>query len=116
MENLIIKDIIESDIAVATEAGDKVFKEIVFHLNKKNKIVVDFIDISIVTTAFLNAAIGQLYSNEEFYSEFLNDYLKLINVQEEDQPLFAMVIKRAKEYFKDRKGFEGSVNHTFYGE
>ena len=116
MENLIIKDIIESDIAVATEAGDKVFKEIIFHLNKKNKIVVDFIDISIVTTAFLNAAIGQLYSNEEFYSEFLNDYLKLINVQEEDQPLFAMVIKRAKEYFKDRKGFEDSVNHTFYGE
>jgi len=116
MDNLIIKNIIESDIAVATEAGDKVFNEIVFHLNNEEKISLDFEGISILTTAFLNAAIGQLYSNDKFSSDLLNDYLKIINVQEEDKPLFAMVIKRAKEYFKNKKGFEDSINHTFYGE
>jgi|SRR5690625_60386 len=116
MDNLNIKDIIKSDIAVATEAGDKVFNEIVYHLNNNNKISIDFKDISILTTAFLNAAIGQLYSNNKFSSEFLNDYLTLKNVEDEDKPLFAMVIKRAKEYFKDKKGFEDSINHTFHEE
>lgn len=116
MNNLIVKNIIESDIAVATDAGDKVFNEIVFHLNKRSAISLDFVGISILTTAFLNAAIGQLYSNNKFSSEFLNDYLKITNVQEEDKPLFSMVIRRAKEYFKNKKGFEDSANHTFYGK
>lgn len=115
MNNLIVKNIIESDIAVATDAGDKVFNEIVFHLDKKNSISLDFSGISILTTAFLNAAIGQLYSNDKFSSEFLNDYLKVTNVPDEDKPLFSMVVKRAKEYFKNKKGFEDSANHTFYG-
>lgn len=114
MNNLIVKNIIDSDIAVATDAGDKVFNEIVFHLSKKQPITLDFNDITILTTAFLNAAIGQLYSNESFSSEFLNDYLKVINVQSEDKPLFSMVIRSAKEYFKNKKGFEDSANNAFY--
>jgi hypothetical protein len=30
------------------------------------------------------------------------------------QTLFSMVIKRAKEYFKNKKGFEDSANSAFY--
>ncbi|MCU4190204.1 STAS-like domain-containing protein [Flavobacterium sp. HXWNR29] len=114
MSNLIVKNIIDSDIAVATDAGDKVFNEIVNYLSKNKSVTLDFTDISILTTAFLNAAIGQLYSNDKFSSDFLNDNLKVINVQSEDKPLFSMVIRRAKEYFKDKKGFEDSANSAFY--
>ncbi len=114
MSNLIVKNIIDSDIAVATDAGDKVFNEIVHHLSKQHAVILDFNEITILTTAFLNAAIGQLYSNDSFSSEFLNDNLKVINVQSEDKPLFSMVIRRAKEYFKNKKGFEDSANSAFY--
>ncbi len=116
MDELFVKDIIESDIAVATDAGDKLFDVIVSLLNDKKPIVLDFNGINILTTAFLNAAIGQLYNNDRFSSEFLNDYLKVVNVQTEDRPLFSMVIKRAKEYFKNKKGFEDSANQAFYGK
>jgi hypothetical protein len=115
MDELFVKDIIESDIAVATDAGDKLFDVIVSLLNDKKPVVLDFNGINILTTAFLNAAIGQLYNNDQFSSEFLNDYLKVVNVQTEDRPLFSMVIKRAKEYFKNKKGFEDSANQAFYG-
>ena len=116
MDELFVKDIIESDIAVATDAGDKLLDVIVSLLNEKKPVVLDFNGINILTTAFLNAAIGQLYNNDRFSSEFLNDYLKVINVQTEDRPLFSMVIKRAKEYFKNKKGFEDSANQAFYGK
>lgn len=114
MNSLIVKNIIESDIAVATDAGDKVYNQILSHLSKKQSVVLDFIEIKITTTAFLNAAIGQLYSNENFSSDYLNDNLKVINVQSEDRPLFSMVVRRAKEYFKNKKGFEDSANTVFY--
>lgn len=114
MSNLIVKNIIDSDIAVATDAGDKVFNEIVYHLSKQHAVILDFNEITILTTAFLNAAIGQLYSNDSFSSDFLNDNLKVINVQSEDKPLFSMVIRRAKEYYKNKKGFEDSANSAFY--
>lgn len=113
MENLIVKDVINSNIAVATDAGDKVFNELVVGFNNGNKIRLDFADISIISTAFLNAAIGQLYSQGKYSSEFLNSSLKLVNIQPEDKPLFVMVVNRAKEYFANKNNFEGFAHEVF---
>lgn len=116
MDNLVVKDIIKSPIAVATDSGDLVYNEIAEQLKQKKELSLDFDGISILTTAFLNAAIGQLYSNESFSSKFLNDHLKIINVQDDDKPLFSIVIQRAKEYFVNKKDFDDSANDIFYGK
>lgn len=62
MENINIATIIEGNIAVSTSDGEIVFSNLRKHLKEKEKVTLDFGNISILTTAFLNAAIGQLYS------------------------------------------------------
>ncbi len=116
MKNIIIREIIDGDIAVSTSDGDLVYNLIDDYLTKKKVLIVDFKGITIMTTAFLNAAIGQLYSNPIYSDDFLNNHLNLTNVEKEDRILFSEVVKRAKEYFKDKKGFEDSTNSIIYGD
>lgn len=115
MKHLIIKDIIGTDLAVSTENGNRVFEIVDAHLQKKEKIELDFAGITIMITAFLNAAIGSLYSKKEYTGEFLNEYLKLENVEKDDQKLFKDVIQRAKEYFANKDSFEKNSNDAIYG-
>jgi len=115
MEHLVIKDIINSELAVSTEKGNEVFELVDSFLKRKQKVELDFAGIQIMITAFLNAAIGRLYSNKEYTAEFLNEYLKLENVEQDDRILFKDVIQRAKEYFADQKGSEKNSNDAIYG-
>lgn len=116
MKNIIIREIINGDIAVSTSDGDLIYNLLNDYLSANKKIKIDFEGISILTTAFLNAAIGQLYSNPFYSDVFLNSHLELINVEKEDRILFSEVVKRAKEYFRDKKGFEDSANSVIYGD
>jgi hypothetical protein len=113
MEKLFVKNIINSNIAVATDAGDKVFNQLIASFETGKKTSLDFEGITIMTTAFLNAAIGQLYSQGKYDSNFLNNSLKLVNIQPEDIPLFVMVVNRAKEYFANKEKFEGHSEEVF---
>ena len=115
MKHLIIRDIINSDLAVSTENGNKVFEIVDSYLQKKEKVQLDFAGVSIMITAFLNAAIGRLYSNKDYTGDFLNEHLKLENVQKEDRILFKDVIKRAKEYFANKEGFEKDAKDALDG-
>ena len=113
MENLIVKDIINSNIAVATDSGDNLFNQIIISFDNGKKIRLDFEGITILTTAFLNAAIGQLYSQGKYDSDFLNSSLKFVNIQPEDKPLFVMVVNRAKEYFANKEKFDSHSSEIF---
>lgn len=72
---------LNSNIAVATDAGDKVYNQLDANFKSGEKICLDFNGISIISTAFLNAAIDQLYSQGRYNSDFLNNSLKLVNIQ-----------------------------------
>lgn len=115
MENINIAAIIGGNIAVSTSDGEIVFSNLSKQLNEKEKISLDFANISILTTAFLNAAIGQLYNGNNYPTNFLNEHLKIINVRDIDKPLFSLVITRAKEYYQNKKNLEESVNTAFHG-
>lgn len=115
MAHLIIKDIINSDLAVSTEKGNQVFELIESNLKANEQVILDFEGISVLITAFLNAAIGKLYANNSFTGDFLNSHLKLVNVESEDRVLFIDVIQRAKEYFANKDSFEKNSNDAIYG-
>lgn len=108
-----IKDIINRETAVSSDDGDFVFNQIVDCINGNSVAELDFSEITILTAAFLNSAIGQLYNT--YSSEQLNNAISLKNVADEDKILFKKVIERAKEYFKNKKGFEDSANDALYG-
>lgn len=110
---IVIKELINSDTAVSTDDGDLIYKKIDNQLSKNNTVEIDFREITIMTTAFLNAAIGQLYSS--YSSETLNKNLQLINVANDDKILFKKVITRAKEYFSNKNNFNDSADNAIYG-
>jgi hypothetical protein len=113
VEIINIKKFINGEKAVSSDDGDILFIKIEQLIKEKIIVELDFAEITIMTTAFLNSAIGQLYS--EFKSDELNRFIRLINVQEEDALLFKKVISRAKEFFANKDDFESSANDTIYG-
>ncbi|OFX59212.1 MAG: hypothetical protein A2046_12820 [Bacteroidetes bacterium GWA2_30_7] len=102
-----IFDEVNGDSAISVDDGDLIFKKIDNALSQSLSVELDFQNINLIITAFLNAAIGQLYS--KYNSEQLNEKLKLKNIKPEDVHLFKKVIERAKEYFENPKGFEDSI-------
>ena len=114
MKNLKVRTIIDSSFAVATDDGQIIYDLLDENLSKKIKVLLDFSEIHILTTAFLNAAIGQLYS--KFETPQIQPYLRLINVADEDKILFKKVTDRAKEYFAEKEKSERNSNKAIYGE
>jgi len=110
-----ITDIINGDTAVSTSEGNSIYALINENLKNKRVVIVDFEGVKFLTTAFLNAALGQLYSNT-YSSEFLNEHLKIRNVTKSNVSMFEIVITRAKEYFRDKDGFEGTADSSLYGK
>ncbi len=110
IDNYVIRiyDEVGGDSAISVDDGDALFKKIDSALSQDLNVVLDFQNINLIITAFLNAAIGQLYS--KYTSEQLNEKLKLENIKPEDVHLFKKVIERAKEYFSDAEGFENNIS------
>lgn len=113
IEKIVINDILRIHSAVSSDDGDQIFFLTKTAIQKGLIVEIDFSNISLVTTAFLNAAIGQLYSL--FDSKILNEQIRFTNVTNEDSALIYSVIKRAKEYFANKKGFEDSADKSIYG-
>jgi len=108
-----IKDFISSDIAVVAEDGKKVNAEIRKCLVDSKHVTIDFEEVDLVNTAFLNTAIGELY--KDYTSDFLNEYLKIL-INESDFTSLKLVIERAKEFYKNTDSFSNSVEKTFKDE
>ena len=83
MGNIKINEVIGGNFAVTTDDGNLVFNLLDKNLEEQKKTKLDFSEVIVLTTAFLNAAIGQLYS--KYKSEEISPYLKLINVADEDK-------------------------------
>lgn len=112
-KHIVVSEVIGSNTAAASDDGNLVYQSIHPLLKKGNEILLDFKGIEMLTTAFLNAAIGQLY--HDYTGDILNKYIKLANVADDDKILFKKVIQRAKEYFSNKREFESSANDAFYG-
>ncbi|MDD3877051.1 MAG: STAS-like domain-containing protein [Bacteroidales bacterium] len=87
----------DSNIAVTQQSGQLVFNKIDKILSLGLKVKIDFTNIEVITPAFLNAAIGQLYS--KYASNELQEKIELQNVLPEDVGFFQKVINNAKVYF-----------------
>ncbi|GKT04486.1 STAS-like domain-containing protein [Furfurilactobacillus entadae] len=75
MNTIIIKQEIGTSIAASAETAQDIFKELKNYYDRKESVVVDFSDLSTITTAFLNASIGDLYTLGT--PEDLNKYIHI---------------------------------------
>ncbi len=105
---------IGSTAAVSSEDGELLHERILKGLEGDVIVLLDFINIELITSTFLNAAIGQLYNR--FDSPFLRTRLKLDNLAKEDLELLKKVIERAKEYFEDKEKTEKNIKEVLGDE
>lgn len=106
---------IGSNAAVSSEDGEVLYKRIIKGLAEKDIVIIlDFANIELITSTFLNAAIGQLYGR--FDSPFLKERLKVNNLAKEDLELLKKVVERAKEYFKNKTKLDNSIREVLGDE
>lgn len=109
-----VRDFTILDIAVSSEEGDKINATIQEFFKNVEVLILDFDGIKALNTAFLNAAIGQLYAN--YTSEYLNKHLKIHNIKENDLIYLHKAISNAKLYFSNPDQFDESANKIMNNE
>lgn len=100
-----IYDIVGGPIWVAAEDGQKVYEKIKAAFDAHHAVDLSFVQRENLITAFLNAAVGQLYSGE-YTEDFLNENLAYVDIDEDDQALVTRAVDNAKRYFSNRAGYD----------
>ena len=116
INNLInVTDVVESNICVSSESGDKLYFVISSILREGVSVTLSFrgIDDLTLTPAFLSSAIGLLY-NGEFTDEEVDNNLDFINISIADMTLVESTIDRAKRFFKDPSVFELALDNLLF--
>ena len=110
METLTISvfNIVGNPFCVEADDGQKVYEMIKEALQKNRKVKVSFQNVEMLTSAFLNTAIGQLYKD---YSEIdIKKNLSVDNMLREDAALLKRVVNTAKLYYNDPEKMEKSIS------
>jgi hypothetical protein len=94
-----VYEVVGSPLCVASDDGQKVYDRVSGALRQGRKVNLSFRNVSSLTSAFLNAAVGQLYG--EFSEEEVRANLGVTDISQDDLALLKRVVDTAKEYFKD---------------
>jgi hypothetical protein len=97
-------DVIGSPLGVSSDDGQKVHDKIAPLLREGRKVSLSFERIETIISAFLNAAIGQLYG--EFPEDKIRELFSVRDMSPEDLALLKRVVDNAKLYFKNRAQFD----------
>lgn len=95
-----IFDIVGGPLCVSADDGQRVHDKIVPLLRDGKKVVLSFEQVETLISAFLNAAIGQLYG--EFPEERIRELVSVRDMDDEDQEVLKRVVDNAKRYFTNK--------------
>jgi hypothetical protein len=90
---------------VSPDDGQKVYDKIIAAFKAGHPVELSFANRQILITAFLNAAICQLY-NGDFTEEFLRENLSAVEISDDDVKMLRRAIENAKRYFANREGYD----------
>ena len=96
-------EVVGSPFCVASDDGQKVHKHLDTALRANQDIVLSFHNVTVLTTPFLTAAVGELYGT--FSEEKIRSLLKVEDIEPDDLALLNSVINDTKLYFKDPKRY-----------
>lgn len=111
-ENIAVKvfEVVGSKLCVASSDGQKVHDQIAATLNAGKQLQLSFANVESLTSAFLNAAIGQLYA--KFSEQKIRASLSVSNMTPDDVELLKRVVEAAKQYFKNPDRVRKIVGET----
>lgn len=109
-----VKEVIQRTQATVRTEGVKVYEAIEKYLEKKEKVEVDFSNITVVVSSFLNAAIGKLYG--KYSEEFISEHVNVVGLSDDDVELLNdIVIPNAKSFFENQAKIE-NIEKNVIGE
>ena len=97
--NIEVANIVGDVYAIEAAEGQKVFSMLKKAFEENRKVVLSFLNIKILTTAFLNTAVGELY--RDFSEEFIRENLKIENLNESGIVILKRVVETAKLRYND---------------
>lgn len=101
---IMVFEVVGSGICVASDDGQKVHDQTAAALREGRNVTLSFLNVETLTSAFLNAAVGQLYG--EFSEEIIKKQLAVSEMEQDDLVLLKRVVETAKEYFSDPERFK----------
>ena len=107
---LSVFEVVGSPLCVASDDGQRVHDRIAAAFKEGIDVTVSFLNVSSLTSAFLNAAIGQLYGS--FTENEIRSKLMVKDIEPDDLALLKRVVETAKQYFKDPKRFNKAVQEA----
>lgn len=102
-----VLEVVGSPLCVASSDGQKVYERIHRAMKHNRGVSLSFRHVSTLTSAFLNAAIGQLYG--EFEESEIQKLLNVHDMDSSDEFLLKRVKENAKQYFIDPDRFTRDV-------
>lgn len=110
MQEIIINvfNTVGSGFCVEANDGQEVYTLIEKALREGKKIKLSVQNVEMMTSAFLNTAIGQLY--RDFTEEKIKSSLSVEHMLPEDKVLLKRVTTTAKLYYKDPERMQKSIN------
>lgn len=106
MQIVNVRDVIDKNIAMSTEDGQKLFEVLYAILKSKEKVQLSFANIDILISHFLNESIGGLYEKFDNW-DILDKAIECVNMEKDDLDLLIeKVIPTAKVHYKDVKRSE----------
>lgn len=102
-----VYQIVGSELCVEANDGKKVYDVISDFVKQKRLIVLSFLNVTMITSAFLNTAIGLLYKD---YSESdIKQYLSVTDLDSTDAILLKRVVDSAKLFYTDPDRIKNSL-------
>jgi hypothetical protein len=100
--------IVGNAFCVEADDGQKVFEFVSSAIVAGKKVFLSFQNVEMLTSAFLNTAIGQLY--RDFSEERIREGLSIIEMEAADMILLKRVVDTAKISYKDPERLPKSVD------
>lgn len=112
MEEIMINvfNTVGNSFCVEADDGQKVYELIKKALSENKKIKISFQNIEMITSAFLNTAVGQLY--RDFNEDLIKRSLSVDQISNDDKVLLKRVTTTAKLFFKDPDRIQNSINEV----
>lgn len=102
-----VYEVVGSPLCVASGDGQKLHDRLFTALVQGQPVSLSFRNVSTLTSAFLNAAIGQLYGRLK--EAEIRALLSVEDMDPDDAALLRRVVDTAKHYFSDPERFESTM-------
>lgn len=104
---LSVFNLVGNEFCVEAKDGETIFNLLSKALSQKQSVEISFQNVEMLTSAFLNTAIGQLY--RDFSEEAIRASVTVVDMEDADIALLRRVIETAKLYFQDPSWLDESV-------